>query len=129
MQLRSPVRVLLGFASLVPLISAFVPLPSSFVQTPSEHSAFADVTYMNRSVPVAYLDSWFLVMIVSSVVLAITFCVLMWRSANPSADLKPVWVVLLFTLSPVSLPVFWYAYLRKETMPTSSNSPEHARGQ
>lgn len=128
MQLRSWVRVLLGFASLVPLIAALVPWPFPFGNRPSEDSAFADVTYVSRSVPVAYLvDPWLLVTLASSVVLAVTFCVLVRRSSHPSADLKPIWVVLLFTLSPVSLPVFWYAYLRKAVVPASNDSLERTR--
>ncbi len=103
---------LLGVLSLVPFGTAFVPPSVEYFSPSSAEDAFTSIEQFTRDVPIQWLDSWLIVSVVSGLILAAAFSLLMRGASSPSPELRPIWVVLLFALAPLSLPVFWYCYLR-----------------
>lgn len=117
----------LGVLSLLPFASAVIPPVIEYFKPPSAADAFLSIEHFTRDVPNQWLQPWVIVSVASGLVLAAVFSLLMRRAPSPGADLKPIWVVLLFALAPLSLPVFWYCYLRPGTRAASSTSLERTR--
>jgi hypothetical protein len=124
------VRILylaLGVLSLLPFSAAIFPPIYEHFGSPPARDAFLSIDYLTREVPLQWLDPWVTVSIVSGLILAIAFSILMRRLSSPTAEYRPIWVVLLFGLAPFALPVFWYCYLRTARAPTSNTSLERTR--
>jgi hypothetical protein len=117
----------LGVLSLVPLGAALVPPVFAHFKSPSAEEAFISVEFLSREAPAQWLDPWIAVSLVSGLIIAVAFSLLMRRASSPASDLRPIWVVLLFALAPISQPVFWLCYLRPRRQPTSNTSLERTR--
>jgi hypothetical protein len=116
----------LGPLSLIPIACLVLRLIMPHLWPASTDDAWNSLEYMT-SVPVQWLDPWGVAAITSGVVVAIVFCLLMRGSDRPTHELKPIWAVLLFAPSPISLPVFWFSYLRTSSSLTSNKSLERTR--
>jgi hypothetical protein len=113
----------LGPLSLIPIGCLMLRIAMPHIWPVSADDAWNSLEFMT-SVPIQWLDPWGVTAIASGAILAIVFCVLMRGSDRPTHELKPIWVVLLFAAAPISLPVFWFSYLRASGSPTSNKSLE-----
>jgi hypothetical protein len=120
-------RLALGPLSVTPLACLLLRVLVPHFWSSSEADAFNSTEYMTRSVPIEWLDPWGVASIALGTILAIVFCLIMRGSDRPPKELKPIWMVLLFAASPISLPVFWFSYFRTSDSPTSNNSLERTR--
>jgi hypothetical protein len=110
--MKKPTKILLGLASLWPLVYIvffFIFILSSFFFLSSSAG-------QEHSPPVSFMVIFLLHLLTMLWIMALTvfYIVNVFRNERVDKDKKALWAVVLFMGNMIAMPIYWYLYIWKE---------------